>query len=326
MRTTTSRTPASAPCRLFVLLCAVCLAPCPPAAIPWRSVPGAEAFSPPPRREGRPCASVQTRPLPAAQNENDDERGGTETGASLSTYSDSDGASKGIVGSLTGLVNRVSAASSSSSSSSGAAGENERASKASGDAPPASPGELVDRIRRDYEEKNYLWTGDLDLGCFREDCLFADPTISFVGKDKFVENTQNLVPIVEAVAEDYRSDLLSISLGSQRRDGKECSYVETRWNMVGSLTASPCLFWKPGIDVIGRTRFWFESDENAGRGGGESGKTESETALRVYFYDESWEVPAWKALLQILTPAGTFPSTSSSSSSSGGWNALDSER
>ncbi len=223
--------------------------------------------------------------------------------SSLSSYKDSDGASKGIVGSLTGLVNRVSAAREQQrDESSTSALSTSMASNAA----PQTPEELMERIRKEYDEKNYLWTGDLDLDCFFQDCVFTDPTISFVGTDKFTENTQNLVPIVEAFAEDYRSDLLSISLGSGRKANSENVaedtdgfYVETRWNMVGSLTASPWFFWKPKIDVIGRTKFWFRREEFSNNGG-----------YKVYFYDESWEIAAWKALLQIITPAGTFPSSS----------------
>lgn len=220
--------------------------------------------------------------------------------SSLSNYKDSDGASKGIVGSLTGIVNKVSSV----------AGAAPRGSDGlpEGSAPKSAE-ELLDRIRKDYVDRNYLWTGDLDLDCFVPDCVFTDPTISFVGTDKFTENTQNLVPIVEAFAQEYRSDLLSIELGSGKSsmgsndgDGDEV-YVETRWNMVGSLTASPWLFWKPKIDVIGRTKFWFRKESS------ESDDSSSTSGYKVYFYDESWEVPAWKALLQIVTPAGTFPST-----------------
>jgi len=251
--------------------------------------------------------------LDANDNVNDTTDDGTDTVSSLSNYKDSDGASKGIVGSLTGIVNKLSAA-------------RERdeplmksiPSSLAAASTPKTPGELLERIQKDYEERNYLWTGDLDLDCFYKDCVFTDPTISFVGTDKFKENTQNLVPIVEAFAEDYRSELLSISLGSGSKasktnknvaDGSDTDsfYVETRWNMVGSLTASPWLFWKPKIDVIGRTKFWFRREHLSE--GGESGSSIG-GGYRVYFYDESWEIAAWKALLQIITPAGTIPSTS----------------
>ena len=47
----------------------------------------------------------------------------------------------------------------------------------------------------------------------------------------------------------------------------------------------------------GRTKFWFKRDINA------------PGSYRVYFYDESWEIAAFQALLQLITPANTFPST-----------------
>lgn len=254
---------------------------------------GAESFSP----SAAFGARVHRSDSSALSNSNDGEN---DTGSSLSNYKDSDGASKGIVGSLTGIVNKVSATREQ---------RDQPSSSLEAKSAPQTPEELLDRIQKDYTERNYLWTGDLDLDCFFKECVFTDPTISFVGTDKFTENTQNLVPIVEAFAEDYRSDLLSISLGSDQKPNNENVldaidgdgyFVESRWNMVGSLTASPLFFWKPKIDVIGRTKFWFRRDDSTPDGG-----------YKVYFYDESWEIAAWKALLQIITPAGTFPSTSS---------------
>ena len=34
----------------------------------------------------------------------------------------------------------------------------------------------MERIREDYVEKNYLWTGDIDTSSFETDCRFTDPT------------------------------------------------------------------------------------------------------------------------------------------------------
>ena len=58
--------------------------------------------------------------------------------------------------------------------------------------------------------------------------------------------------------------------------------------MEGSLSG---LFWKPKIDVIGRTKFWFRERE-----------VDGEKVSKVYFYDESWEMSTVDALKQILTP------------------------
>ena len=148
----------------------------------------------------------------------------------------------------------------------------------------------MERIREDYTVNNYLWTGKIDLSSFDDQCRFTDPTLSFTGTDQFVNNIQNLRPIVDKLISPgaCRSDLLDIQLV------KKESYIQSRWNMIGELSALP---WKPRIDVIGRTKFWYEP---------------SESGIRVTFYDEEWEIPAAKALLQLITPPGTIPNTSES--------------
>ena len=113
---------------------------------------------------------------------------------------------------------------------------------------------------------------------------------------------------------DSKSDLLSITINEDER------YIETRWNMIGSFNK---LLWKPKIDVIGRTKFWYREEEvittnNADDGESkdddndnniENGKEKRTIAYQVYFYDEMWEVPAGLALLQLITPAGTIANT-----------------
>jgi hypothetical protein len=207
----------------------------------------------------------------------------TESSKTSLSYDDSDSASKGLVSSLTNLVNSLSGQPPPHEplqNKGGATAAN------TSSRPPTSPMELLQRIQADYVERNYLWTGNLDLACFQDNCRFTDPTLTFQGTDTFTKNTQNLVPLVERFCEKYQSRLLEIEL----HDG----YVQTRWNMVGSVTRSPLLFWKPRIDVIGRTKFWYQKDDHE---------------CKVYFYDEEWEIPAYQALLQLVTPAGTFPNT-----------------
>jgi hypothetical protein len=152
--------------------------------------------------------------------------------------------------------------------------------------------ELMSRIQDDYQIRNYLWTGNIDLMCFEEGCRFQDPTISFTSRSTFVRNTKNLKQFVDVLATDTKSDLLSISLCNYEEDDKgngnqknNNSYIESRWNMVGDLTGLP---WKPSIDVIGRTKFWYRQNDTG--------------AFQIYFYDESWEIPAGKALMQLIIP------------------------
>lgn len=204
-----------------------------------------------------------------------------------SSYDETDVASQGLVSSLTSLVNSFSRRTEDDTTT---AIETDEALDGSIPArnPPTSVAELQDRLRADYTVNNYLWTGDLDLDCFDRDCTFQDPTLAFEGTDTFQTNTQNLVPFVERLVQNYQSILLDIQATPD--------YVETRWNMVGELNA---LFWKPKIDVIGRTKFWFKEDSSS-----------SSPSLQVYKYDEEWEIPAYQALLQLVTPAGTFPNSS----------------
>lgn len=194
-------------------------------------------------------------------------------------YEDADSASKGVVSSLTDAVNWLSSAINGSKGIDTSAAENNLKVQ-----PPQSAQELMERIREDYIDRNYLWTGDIDLACFDADCRFTDPTLSFEGRDTFVNNISNLRPVVDRLIRpgECQSDLLDITLQKE--------YIETRWNMIGELNNLP---WKPKIDVIGRTKFWYnQTDQNDG--------------LQVYFYDEAWEMPAGKALLQLITPANTI--------------------
>ena len=240
--------------------------------------------------------------LSAKYNDEDKENG------SLANYEETDAASRGLVSSLTGLVNSLSSGGDGDSSSGTTTTATATTTKAQVQQeiplPPTSPEELRDRLQDDYIVNNYLWTGMLDMACFDTDCRFTDPTISFQGTDKFVENTQNLVPLVErfVVPDSYRSLLLDIQITPD--------YVETRWNMVGDLA----FWWKPKIDVIGRTKFWYTTTttktsaiQNEEEKATKDEKVES--LLQVYSYDEQWEIPAYQALLQLVTPAGTFPNT-----------------
>lgn len=209
------------------------------------------------------------------------------------SYQDSDGASKGLVGGLTALVNSLSSPPSVGSTLSSTTDINTTSSSTVN--APSSSQELLERLRNDYTERNYLWTGDLDLDCFTDDCRFTDPTLTFIGTKKFRENTQNLVPVVTALVSLEKAQSVLLSIEDRPHEG----YVTTRWNMVGTLDRNPLLFWKPKIDVIGRTKFWYKkrNDED---------DDDDDKAVRVYFYDEEWEISAYQALLQLITPAGTI--------------------
>lgn len=221
---------------------------------------------------------------------------GDKTSCSSSSYESSASATKGLVSSLTSLTNSIFGGNKKETSSSSASTilEDTRYTNKNNNPPPTSPEELLNRIKLEYTQNNYLWTGNIDTSSFVSNCTFTDPTLSFVGVDKYVTNVGNLVPIVEyalGTEQISNSTLLDIALY------KDKGYIQTRWNMIGELNA---LFWKPKIDVIGQTKFWYQEKEVVDNNYG------SAPAVQVYFYDEEWEIPAGLALLQLITPAGTI--------------------
>ena len=211
-----------------------------------------------------------------------------------SSYESSASLIKGIVSSLTSLTNSIFQPTQDNITPSTITSSSSYTTAV----PPTSPEELLTRIQNEYTTNNYLWTGNIDTSSFVSNCTFTDPTLSFVGVDKYVTNVGNLVPVVNYLLgkEQYsKSDLLNIALNEKEQ------YVETRWNMVGTFNT---LFWKPKIDVIGRTKFWYNEEYDA-----KKNVEEGRKIYQVYFYDEMWEIPAGLALLQLITPAGTVPNT-----------------
>jgi Uncharacterized conserved protein (DUF2358) len=177
--------------------------------------------------------------------------------------------------------------------------------------PPLNGNELLRRIERDYTERNYLWTGDIDYACYDVNCCFSDPTLTFHGTNTYARNIGNLRPIVDRFVRNGRSELLSIRLGNNDDDPSSTPYIETRWNMVGDL---PQLPWRPRIDVIGNTKFWFHHHQKNDTTTTTTTTTEQQqqqyqSSCQVYLYDEQWEIPPWRALLQLLTKAGTIPNS-----------------
>jgi hypothetical protein len=58
--------------------------------------------------------------------------------------------------------------------------------------PPASLQETMERIKLDMVERSYFLSGDMDTEIYDEQCEFADPFVSFKGRDRFVDNLSNL--------------------------------------------------------------------------------------------------------------------------------------
>ena len=57
--------------------------------------------------------------------------------------------------------------------------------------PPTSPAETLRRIKDD-NDRSYFLSGEVDSLIYDEECIFSDPFVAFSGRDRFVDNLQNL--------------------------------------------------------------------------------------------------------------------------------------
>lgn len=145
-----------------------------------------------------------------------------------------------------------------------------------------APAALMEGIRADIEERQYLWSGDIDPELYDEACTFTDPTLSFQGLTTFENNIRNLRPILDSVVPAEQRRCLLHKLERDETTGKVYAY----WSMIGDLA----LPWSPRINLGGRTAY------SPGPDG------------RIVSYDESWDISAGEALAQLVTP-GSRPSS-----------------
>ena len=135
--------------------------------------------------------------------------------------------------------------------------------------------QLLDGIRADFEERQYLWSGDIDPELYDEECTFTDPTISFQGLSKFQSNMRSLIPIVDALVPKERRKCVLREIQLQKT-----GEVTAKWRMVGDVQ----LPWSPRIDIGGRTTYTPGNDG------------------RIQSYSEQWDIGAGEALAQLITP------------------------
>lgn len=132
--------------------------------------------------------------LCSSKNDDNDVEGKTATTLKTDSFQTSDSTSKGLVSFLTNAVNSFAPSTTETKEISNDAIDSILTED--GQSSSLTPQELMDKLREDYEDKNYLWTGDLYTDAFVTDCQFTDPTISFVGIDTYKTNVNNLVPIM----------------------------------------------------------------------------------------------------------------------------------
>jgi len=132
-----------------------------------------------------------------------------------------------------------------------------------------SRADVVAELKADYAE-NYFISGRGLMRAYEENCTFADPFVSFDGKDRFIKNVSNLGPLLEDV------DLVITAFEEGERE------IKTSWRFAASI---PSLPWNPRLAAAGSTTHVL-----------------SDRSGLVVKHIEEWSVDPTKVLLQLVKP------------------------
>lgn len=137
------------------------------------------------------------------------------------------------------------------------------------DRAPSSLKETKDRIERDITERSYFLSGQVDELIYAEDCVFADPFVSFEGRDRFVSNLANLGSFIT----NYSAKLLSLDDSSSPTEVTTKLMVKLELN----LPWKPVLAWPWGVRYV----------------------VDPSTFL-ITTHEESWDIEPLEGVLQIF--------------------------
>lgn len=109
---------------------------------------------------------------------------------------------------------------------------------------PISLDETIKRINDD-NDRDYFLSGEVDSYIYDVDCVFADPFVSFSGRDRFVQNLQNLGSFITK----YDARVLKYSDVIYRDDDSNIPIVETKImvKLELNLPWKPVLAWPWGV-------------------------------------------------------------------------------
>jgi hypothetical protein len=130
------------------------------------------------------------------------------------------------------------------------------------DTPPKTVKETMARIKMD-NEREYFLSGEIDKLIYDEQCEFADPFVSFKGRDRFIDNLENLGSFIT----EYSARPLSYNQVGDYA-------VQTKFMVklqLGKLPWKPILAWPWGVLC----------------------EIDPSTCL-VVRHEESWDIDAWE--------------------------------
>jgi len=138
--------------------------------------------------------------------------------------------------------------------------------------PPSSLTEAAMRLRADYE-RDYFVTGEVDAELYDEDCVFADPFAAFNGRQRFVDNLQNLGTFIVG----YNIKMLSFEEQLSASPPTITTRVMVKLQL--NLPWKPVLAWPWGVL-----------------------HTYDSSSSLIVEHRESWEVSAGEGLAQCFRP------------------------
>jgi hypothetical protein len=149
--------------------------------------------------------------------------------------------------------------------------------------PPASLNETLQRIRLD-NDRSYFLSGKVDTYIYDKDCVFADPFVSFRGRDRFVDNLQNLGSFIT----NYTAKIIQYNVevgdssftSSNNKNSNQVTIVKTKVmvKLELNLPWKPVLAWPWGVT--------YQVDPDL-----------------ITKHEESWDIEPWEGIKQIFRRA-----------------------
>lgn len=134
--------------------------------------------------------------------------------------------------------------------------------------PPSSLDETLKRIQLD-NDRSYFLSGEVDRLIYDEDCTFADPFVSFDGRDRFIDNLANLGSFITK----YDAKMIKYDV----ENGGSSIVTKVMVKLELNLPWKPVLAWPWGVSYL----------------------VDPDTFL-VTKHIESWDIEAWEGVKQIF--------------------------
>mmetsp|Transcript_22819 Transcript_22819/g.35286 ORF Transcript_22819/g.35286 Transcript_22819/m.35286 type:complete len:249 (+) Transcript_22819:52-798(+) len=136
--------------------------------------------------------------------------------------------------------------------------------------PPSSLDETLKRIQLD-NDRSYFLSGEVDRYIYDEQCTFADPFVSFDGRDRFIDNLANLGSFIT----NYDAKMINYNV---EKNGEEV-VTKVMVKLELNLPWKPVLAWPWGVTYSINPDTYLVTD-----------------------HIESWDVSASEGVKQIFRP------------------------